>query len=184
MHTYMWERMYIICQSIDKEEKIWHVRLAEVDVGPAVQPAVKHGARAGVMVPAHGLVKNNAPELVNNNAPKDARMTVLETAMVSVPAVEILALQTALAVVEIVMAFALVAMIYARPHVEHHAVVARDAATVERHVVPDVLRPAQTNVPVPAQMAVPNSAVAVEPAVRQTVQRIVDLDARTHVTAR
>lgn len=145
-------------------------------MGPAVQPAVKHGARVGVIIPAHGLV--------NNNAPKDARMTVLETAMVSVPAVEILALQTALAVVEIVMAFALVAMIYARPHVEHHAVVARDAAAVERHVVPDVLWPAQTNVPVPAQMAVPNSAVAAGPAVRQTVRRIVDLDARTHVTAR
>lgn len=136
------------------------------------------------MLPAHGLVKNNAPELVKNNAPKDARMTVLETAMVSVPDVETPAPQIAPAVVETVMVFVLVAMIYARPRAAPHAVAAQDAAAVERHVVLDVLWPAQTNAPVLAQMVVLNSAVDAEPAARQTVRQIVDLDARTHATAR
>ncbi len=157
----------------------------ELDAGPAVETIVRHGVKAAAIIPAHGHVIKHAQELANSyvkelagtHAQMHVKMIASETAKAGVLVAVIHVLGTALA-------FALDVMICVRLHAAPHAPDVLAVAVAEKHVGLDALWPAQINALVPVQMAVLNSVVDAGPAVRQTVRQIVDLDARTHVTAR
>lgn len=146
---------------------------------------MRHGAKVDAIIPAHGHVIKHVQELANSHvkelagthAQMHVKMIALETAKAGALVAVIHVLGTALA-------FALDVMICVRLHAAPHAPDVLVVAVAEKHAVLDALWPAQINALVPAQMAVLNSAADAGPAVQQTVRQIVDLDARTHVTAR
>ena len=146
---------------------------------------MRHGEKVAAIIPAHGHVIKHAQELANSHVKELARTHAqMHVKMIASETAKAGALVAVIHVLGTALVFALDVMICVRLHAAHHAPDVLAVVVVEKHVVLDALRPAQINALVPAQMAVLNSVVDAGLAVRQTVRQIVDLDARTHVTAR